>query len=328
MFDQTDLIILKYLCPIIVASFFYFNLPAQTCCSSGIPIASNIGFQSQGKNILQFSLAYENNRLAKLYNGTDVLGGSNRLRETHSGLVRFAYNIHERLILETLIPYISQRRIITQNNLDVNTDGGHGLGDLTLLSQFVLVKNQFSSFSIGGGLKFATGSTDLRNSMGLLLINDLQLGTGAIDFLTRMSIIRSLSLKPSVSLFLNATSIFRGSDREYLGNQAYKFGDEIQVNLGYADQVLFLKTFIYPSLSIRFRGALQDEINSNLLDNTGGTWLFARGGVGIDVLEGHRLSLAFEYPLYTKVVGTQLSPSYILNFSYYRAIDFSPSDFN
>jgi hypothetical protein len=300
---------------------------AQTCCSSGVPIASNIGFQPQSRNVLQISLAYENNRLATLYNETDVLDGNNRLRTTNTGLARIAYNIHKRVIIEAMIPYVHQTRSITQNNGQLNEEGGHGIGDVTFLGQYVLIENQFSTFSVGGGIKLPSGTTDLENSIGILLVNDLQIGTGAIDYLARISTVRTLTLRPSVSFFLNATSVFRGTDNDYLGSESYKFGNEIQANVGYSDQVFFLKTLVYPSLSVRFRRALKDDINSNLLENTGGTWVFGRAALGIDLYKGNRLSVAMEYPLFTKVDGTQLSPSYILNLSYYKAIDFSASDF-
>lgn len=306
----------------------YVYMSGQTCCSSGVPIASNLGFQPKDRNVLQISLAYEHNRLATLYDESRVLDNNNRIRTTNSGLARLAYSFHNRISIEALLPYVKQERIITQNNGETNQDGGQGLGDLTALLQFVLVENQFSSFSLGGGIKLPTGANDLRNQNGLLLINDLQLGSGTTDIIARMSAIRNLTLRPSVSFFINSTAIFRGTNEEYLGSQSYKFGNEIQTNLGYSDQLFFLKTLIYPSASFRFRHALRDDVNDNMLNNTGGSWVFARLGMGMEIYKGNRISIAGEYPLYTKVDGTQLSPSYIVNVSYYKAIDFSRGDFN
>ena len=250
---------MKYLSSVVIIIFWITHSSAQTCCSSGVPIASNLGFQPMDRNVLQVSLGYEHNRLATLYSESEVLDNNNRLRVTNSGLARLAYSFSDRLSIETLLPYVGQRRVITQNNGEINEDGGHGLGDLTALVQFVLIQNQFSSFSIGGGIKLPSGANDLRNKNGLLLINDLQLGSGATDYLARIAAMRSLTLRPSVSFFVNSTAIFRGTNDKYLGSESYKFGNEIQANVGYADQLFFLRTFIYPSASFRFRHALQDD---------------------------------------------------------------------
>ncbi len=300
---------------------------SQTCCSSGVPIASNLGFQPQGGNVLQLSLAYEYNRLTSLYNESVVLDDDRRLRTTNTALFRAAYGLHKRVDLEILLPYVRQLREVTLNSGEKERDGGQGIADATLLTQITVVENQFASFSIAGGIKLPTGANDLRNRLGFLLVNDLQLGSNSIDYLARIAFVRNLSMRPSVSLFFNSTAIFRGANDEYLGSQKYKFGNEIQANLGYSDQAFLWKTLVYPSLSLRFRHAVRDEVNDNSLENTGGSWLFGRASFGVDLYKGNRLSIAGEYPLFTKVDGTQLSPDYIINFSYYKAIDFSKQSF-
>lgn len=300
---------------------------AQTCCSSGVPIASNLGFQPQGEKVLQLSLVMEYNHLSTLYDGRTVLDDDRRLRTTTSALTRLAYGLHRRVQIEMLVPYVNQTRTVVLNNGGSSMEVSRGLGDITSLVQFVLIENAFSNVSLGGGVKFPTGANDLRNSQGLLLINDLQTGSNTYDYLFRLSSIRNLTLRPSVSFFLHATTILRTKNEEYLNTQTYRFGNELQINLGYSDQIFVFKTLAYPTLSLRWRQALSDHINGNILDNTGGSWLFGRGGIGMDVFKGHRLSISGEYPLFTKVEGTQLSPDYIINVSYYKALDFRKSEF-
>ena len=296
---------------------------AQTCCSSGIPIASNLGFQSKGSGMLQVSLGLEHNRLSTLFNESEALPESNRLRTTNSGLLRLAYGFTDRLNIETLIPYVSQLRVITQNNGEKNNEGGHGIGDITFIAQFDLFQRTFSTLTIGGGVKLPTGANDLRNSNGFLLVNDLQLGSNAFDFMVRGAYSVVPSFRPTSSIFANAIYLSKGVNKAYLGSEEYKFGNEIQANLGISDQILIAKSMVYPSVALRFRQAIRDHINSNQLTNTGGSWLFAKLGLGFDIFNDHRLSLNFELPLYTFVDGTQLSPDFIINVSYYKSFSLS-----
>ena len=302
---------------------FQFIGSAQTCCSGGIPIAANLGFQSKGANTLQMSLGFEQNRLESLYNEREKLDDSNRLRITNTGLARFAYGINERLDIETLIPYVSQLRRIKQNNGEFNSERGSGIGDITLLAQYAIIQKQFYMLSIGSGLKLPNGANDLRNNAGFLLINDLQLGSNTFDYIARVASSYIPAFRPSSSLYINGTFISRGTNKVYLGSEHYKFGNEIQVSVGYSDQMFLKDLVVYPSLSTRLRAAKKDVINNNLLDNTGGNWLFGRIGLAVDIYKGHRISVNFEIPLYTDVDGTQLSPDYIYNISWYKALDFS-----
>lgn len=294
---------------------------AQTCCSSGIPIASNLGFQSKGKSKLQVSLGLEHNRLSTLYIGSEALVESNRLRTTNSGLLRLAYGFSDRINLETLIPYVSQLRVITQNNGEKNNEGGHGIGDITLIAQYDILQKPFSSLTIGGGVKMPTGANDLRNANGFLLINDLQLGSNTYDFIGRAAYTFVPNFKPTASIFANTIYLSKGVNKTYLGSQEYKFGNEVQANLGISDQLLIFKALIYPSLSLRFRHALRDDINNNELTNTGGSWLFGKLGLGVNLYNDHRVSVNFELPFYTFVDGTQLSPDFILNISYHKTFN-------
>lgn len=310
------------LCILIFSLSLEFGL-CQTCCSSGVPIASNIGFQSKGKRILQISMGYEHNNLQYLFSESELLQDNNRLRTTNTILGRLSYGITEKFNIETLIPYVSQNRWITQNNDEVNYEGGSGFGDITIMPQIDLLDKDFSTLSLGLGLKFPTGSNNVRNSDGFLIVNDLQLGSNAYDFIAKASYFLLPKVRPTSSFFLNSTYVFRGTDKEYLGSQTYKFGNEVQFNLGISDQLFLFDRLIIPSLAFRSRYAVNDQIGGNKLANTGGFWVFVNTGIMLDIYKGHRLSVNSEIPIFTRVDGTQLSPSYIINVSYYKTIDFN-----
>ena len=62
------------------------QLPAysQTCCSGGVPLSGNIGFEGAAKGTLQMELSYDLNYLATLKTGSEIYEDGTRQRTTHS----------------------------------------------------------------------------------------------------------------------------------------------------------------------------------------------------------------------------------------------------
>lgn len=296
---------------------------AQTCCSGGVPLSSNIGFSSSDQGAIQLAFAFEQNNLNTLYSESTVLEINNRERLTNSFLARIGYGFSDRFSLETLIPYINQVRNIIQNNGTINNESTFGIGDLVLLAKLDLSKSISWGINIGAGIKLPTGSTTQENSQGLLIVNDLQPGSGSFDVLGRISIKHNIWVRPSMSIYSTGIWNLKGTDNEYLGSQLYRFGSELQIITGISDQIIIGNQAIYPSLNLRYRKALRDEIDHNEINNTGGDWVFVRAGLGADIFGNHRISLALETPIYTKVDGTQLSPDLIFNVTY--STFFTPS---
>ena len=296
---------------------------AQTCCSGGVPISSNLGFQSSDGGVLQIAVAHEANFLNTLYAESTVLPLNNRQRKTQSSLLRLAYNISHRWGVETLLPYVVQTRDITQNSGAINSERSSGIGDIVLLLKYDIIKNVTWNLNLGIGPKFSTGSSEERNSLGLLLVNDLQPGSGATDFIVRAALTHNLLSRPSTSVFAQAIWTSRGTDPDYLGTQTYGFGSEIQLSSGISDQLITPAGVFYPAVSLRYRQAERDAINDNSQENTGGSWLFLRGSLGYDLWKNGRIAFSYERPIITQVDGTQLSPDHILNVSFYTDFSFS-----
>ena len=308
----------RYVLGIIALCLAASHLIGQTCCSGGVPISSNLGFQSSEAGNLQFAAAYEHNFLNTLYSESTVLPLNNRQRQTQSFLLRLSYNFSDRFGIETLLPYVIQRRDITQNSGLINREVSNGIGDAVILFKYDLIKNIAWNLNVGIGPKLATGSSTENNSIGLLLVNDLQPGSGATDIISRIALTHNLSARPSSSVYGQAVWTSRGTDNDYLGSQTYGFGSEIQLSGGISDQFITSLTTLYPALSLRYRNATRDAINDNSQENTGGKWVFLKASLGFDILKENRISIAYERPIYTKVDGTQLSPDHILNISFYR----------
>jgi len=302
---QISLIIGLFILPILGSG--------QTCCSSGIPIASNVGYSSQNRGVITTSFHYENNQLNTLLDEREVLPLNNRQRNTRSYLWRIGYQFRERWSTEALLPYVTQNRDITRNNGEVDQEQAQGIGDVALLVKYDVVKKMEWNVNLGFGTKLSTGNSEHLNRIGLLLVKDLQPGTGAIDWIGRIAIEHHPSFRPSMNIFLSAIYSIKGTDEKYLGSQAYRFGNDGQIFLGVGDQWILGNKNVSSSLGFRYRRAEQDLIDGIDLPNTGGHWIFLRPHLGIQLFKNIQFLSTLEIPILSRVDGTQLSPTYIFN---------------
>ena len=160
--------------------FGIYDVSAQTCCSGGVPISTNLGLPPSLKGTWQFALTYDLNTLNTLKTGTEVLDDNSRTRRTHSLILSSGYSFSDRFSIEGLIPYVKQDRDINQPTGFSDFQSTQGIGDILLLFKFRLtpVNNTAHILSVGAGPKLATGSFSEVNSNGLLLNLDLQPGSG------------------------------------------------------------------------------------------------------------------------------------------------------
>jgi hypothetical protein len=293
--------------------FKAFLINAQTCCSGGIPLANNVGFTTQSPGTLLASFNYEHNYLNNLLSENNTLAENNRKRVTNSFLFRMGYTFSQKWSIESLVPYIIQKREILQNSGALDREQSEGIGDIVLMIKYDVLQLQKWNINVGIGPKFATADSDKTNSAGLLLIKDLQPGTGAMDLISRIAISHTPDFRPSTTLFLSGIYSLKTTDNTYLGSQTYKFGNDLQFILGISDQLFIKDKPIYPSIGLRSRNAARDKISEISLPNTGGKWLFLRTNLGIDLSKNIRFISAFEWPIFAYVDGTQLSPTSIFN---------------
>jgi len=293
------------------------SISAQTCCSGGVPVSNNLGFKSTDKGYLQYSFAFNHNQLTSLYSENEELDDDSRLRTTQTFIARGAYQISSKLSAELFVPFIRQTRKINQTAFGtVDVERSNGLGDIILLGNYEVVQSKIN-WSLTGGIKFATGNNNVTNSGGFLLVNDLQPGSNAIDFIFKTALSGNLSSRPSTSLYGSFTRSFKGTNSSYLGSLSYKFGNETNLIVGVQDQLLLASQIINPGIAFRYRKAGRDLVNSSSLESTGGEWLFTQLNLGWSLNPFSQLALSFELPTYSFVNGTQLSPDYSINLSFY-----------
>ena len=284
---------------------------AQTCCSGGIPLSNNIGLPTLTKGSIQIGINYDYNNLNTLNFGKEKLDDNSRLRITHSALLNVNYSILNNLSVEGLFTYVNQRRKITQFGNE-NLDQTSGIGDAVLLTMYRYKpkKIQNLEFNIGIGAKIPLGSTNEKSDEGIVLNADLQPGSNTWDVIYLMSVGKSFNFRPSFQVGGRILYRSTGINNSYYGNTTYKFGNEFLSFLSFSDIFVAFKTLISPSLSIKYRNAVKDELDAFSLDNTGGRFVSLIPNIAIDIASNVTFSTKAELPIINDVDGTQLAPTY------------------
>ena len=216
-----------------------------------------------------------------------------------------------------LFQLFDKREKISQTLLSSSDiERSFGLGDIMLLARYDLVQSNWQ-WSVTAGIKLASGKNDVLNNNGLRLVNDLQPGSKAVDYLFRTSLATSLKSRPSATIFSSLTYSRKGVNQNYLPSIPYKFGNEVFAILGIQDQWLIGSQIFNPGIAFRYRVAYQDQVNNSILASTGGRWFFTQLDFGWDINTKDNLALSFELPLRSFVHGTQLSPNFSINLSFY-----------
>lgn len=296
---------------ILICLFFSYYSYAQTCCSGGIPLSNNIGLPTLSKGSLQVGINYDYNHLNTLKFGKEKLDDDSRLRITHSALLSVNYSILNNLSVEGFFTYVNQRRKITQFGNE-NLDQTSGIGDAVLLTmyRFQFNKIQNLEFNIGVGTKIPLGSTTEKSDEGIVLNADLQPGSNTWDIIYLMSMGKSFSFRPSFQVGGRLLYRTTGVNNSYYGNTSYKFGNEFLSYLSFSDVFIAFKTLISPSVSLKYRKAVKDELDEFKLDNTGGDFVSVIPNFAIDITPSMTFSAKAELPIISNVDGTQLAPTY------------------
>ena len=299
---------------------------SQTCCSGGVPVSSNLGLPSAEGKTLQLNLSYDLNNLNTLKTEREVIDDQTRKRTTQSILLEIGYSLTDKLSIDAFFSYVRQERIINNNDLTST----NGIGDMVFLLKYQLKneKKNGYNFFIGAGSKIPVGASDLRNNNGITLNADLQPGSGAFDWIGWGQWSKTLDFRPSMQIASTFIFSHKGVNNNYLGDSEYQFGREWSWSLGVSNQLLVGKQLIQPALQFRYRDASADLFNSDALPSTGGNWLFIIPGGSIWFGKNFSLETNVEFPLFAKVEGTQVTPTYRWNIGMFYKIPFSKNVVN
>lgn len=287
----------------------------QTCCSGGVPLSGNLGMPPGSQGTWQFSMSYDLNVLRTLKDGTMALDDHARERITQSILLQSGYSISNRLSADLFFSYVKQERTIRQfDNTDyVATDG---IGDAAVLIKYHLTDITASNLllTLATGPKIPTGRSDFRRQDGIPLNADLQPGSGAWDGIFWGNGIYKFNFRPSFNVSGTIIYSLKGKNNHYLNGQQYQFGNEFQAIFSANDNFVLGKKLLDTSLIIRYREALSDRFNDETMPSTGGKWIFIAPSFAYNISQNLSMTSNAELPLYANVTGTQLSPTYRLNF--------------
>jgi len=271
---------------------------------------------------LQLNLSYDYNKLNNLKVGSQSLDDKSRLRLTHASLLNWSLNLSNKIAIEGILSYLIQERRINQV-IGKDLARTQGFGDALLLVNIQLYSNTLktSQLRTAFGIKAPLGSYNERNDIGLIYNAELQPGSGAWDAIGWIQWSQSFGFRPSLAY--NATLAYsrKGENSQYLGNQNYQFGNEIQLTLGVGDRLLWGKLLIDPGLAFRYRLAQSDRFDRSPLPATGGNWIFMEPSLAIWLGSEWSVNFNLSFPVWAYVQDTQFSPTIRSNFGIYHRLN-------
>jgi len=291
---------------------------AQTCCSGGVPISGNLGLPHGSNGTWQLSINYDINVLKTLKEGDKVLDDDSRERVTQSILFQAGYSLTSRLSADLFFSYVKQERTIRQfNNVDYAST--NGIGDAVVLLKYSITDPVASKIvlTVAAGPKIPTGRSDFLREDGIPLNADLQPGSGSWDGLFWANGIYKFDTRPTFNISGTAIYSNKGKNSNYLGEQTYQFGNELQAIVAFNDNFRLGKNIIDVSMNFRYRKALRDRFNEFTMPNTGGEWIFFAPAIGYNFSQNFAVNTFADIPIYGNVDGTQLSPTFRLNAGVY-----------
>ena len=289
------------------------NLSGQGCCSGGVPVSGNLGLPAGNAKVVQLQLTLDHNYLDALFAEREQLVDESRQRTTSSLLLEGSYGFTERWALSGMVSFVRQTRTISTLSGATDFTGNVGLGDAVLLLRYNLLsddKSPRTDLLLGAGPKFPLGRTTYTDERGILLPADLQPGTGAWDGVFWGFFSHAGLLRPTMTFTAIPSFRLTGTNQRYNGAQAYRFGNELQLNFGFSDRFTTRLFMLDPLLMFRFRATAPDRAERQVVSNTGGKWLHVLPGFVLGLSPSLSLRLNAEIPIFRNLTGTQLTTTY------------------
>lgn len=302
----------------ILLAFLMLGVPvysySQACCSGGVPLGGSLGLGTAESKSLQLLLTYDYNVLNDLMDGPELLKDNTRSRTTHSSINEINYGISTRFTFTGVVPFIRQERSIRSYGGAEDFTATQGLGDAVFLIKYRLfdpTKKPDLEWVIGAGPKFPTGKTDYTNNDGLVLVADMQPGSGSVDGIVWSYFQKRKFGSPNLSLMAVSSFRYSGENKTYNKTQVYGFGNEFQFNLG-LNYNLFVHWPTDVFSYLRYRRQAEDLIDGSIFPGSGGQWIYLIPGMNINFSPRLSFRMSGDVPLYRKLKGTQLTTSYKL----------------
>lgn len=196
------------------------------------------------------------------------------------------------------IPYLFRNSIQIEDHdrLGAN-EKSEGISDLNILGDYRFFVNDESSVGVVAGVKFPTGKTDEKNSLGRRFEPELQPGTGSYDYI--LGGVYQYQ-KDRFNLLGNLAYVFKNE-----GDQNYEFGDLISASL-LIDYLINPGSQSFKSeigLKVNLQHEQRDENRGSSLKDSGGTTLLLGPLVLIEAMPNASLFASILFPAHQDLGG-------------------------
>jgi hypothetical protein len=199
------------------------------------------------------------------------------------------FYINQRLQIFAFIPYI-----YNDMNGSEQVVSAHGLGDVTLMANYMLVntandktREVVHSWLVGGGLKLPTGKFSLEDR-GKLVNPNFQMGTGSVDFL--VASMYTVRYKKTGITTEAGYKINTRNANDYL------FGNQFHVS----SQLFYWQNLgtvsLLPSAGVYYEQAAVHRDEDIIQVNTGGSGLLLTAGLQTS-FKGFTAGIDYKHPL-------------------------------
>lgn len=277
--------------------FGQFANAAGGCGSVCLPLeALDLDKAQVPDNNYRISLVIENADFDNFREGDSSVTnpGGNKAFITQSTLA-VDYGISNKWTATVLVPYIRKKQVTNR----FGTRVAEGVGDISIFGRYELLdrthRAEGKSTSIGVGIKFPTGSIDEPNTT-TPLPPAFQTGSGAYDIVPTASFYRSFG-KGSIFGGL----IWRIPLEE--NKKGYKFGQEVEVNVGADYPFPFLSKNLSFQLSASYLVAGKDDDSNTILPARlrSGSTVLNTGGKFLDIVPGFRWKMSNSFTLQARL---------------------------
>lgn len=196
------------------------------------------------------------------------------------------------------MPYVIRRSLeVDAHSILGSKQKSQGMGDLHLIGDYRFWKEKNQSLSVVAGLKFPTGSTREKNTVGARYEVELQPGSGSYDYVLG-GIYQVQAGRAAVAA--NASYVFTSE-----GAADFEFGDTASVSV-YADYLLnpgAKRLRAKAGLDAIFQYEQKQEEAGAKIADSGGSNLLMGPVLKLEANDMLELSGSFLYPVYQKLGG-------------------------
>lgn len=214
-------------------------------------------------------------------------------------------DVSEQFTLYADIPYIVRNSLEIEDDTRLGVkEQSKGWGDLTVIGNYHFLKQDNQDLSLAGGIKFPTGLTNEKNSVGERFEPELQPGTGSYDYIVGGVYNTQID---RLHFLANIAYVFKTE-----GDQDYRFGDLLSTSF-FVDYLInsnseILKTKIGINSNYQYEKKHKD--NGDKVNDSGGNTIFLGPTLSMNTTENSSIFASILFPVYQRLGGAHQEVEY------------------